>query len=165
MSPAEHSSYAQIGESYRQAIDDAVCGRKPSEAYRTIFQALLKLRMLCNHGTLEPNVVTSPSGNAEERLAVLQESPASCAYCDADVVSDCAEEDSTAGQLPGCSHTVCGGCMEGYQERPQRLNGAFEVACPICEASPKEGLVSGKRAIPRDLPISLSEDGVSTKLS
>ena len=165
LSTPEHSRYTQIGESYKQAIDDAVCGRKPSEAYRTIFQALLKLRILCNHGTLQPNDATSPIDGAGETLALLQEGSASCAYCGADVFTDGAEEDSTVGRLPGCSHAVCGGCMEQYQEHLQRLNEDFAVACPLCEASPKEELVSGKRAIPDDFPVSLSEDGVSTKLS
>lgn len=166
LSTSEHSRYLQIGDSHRQAIDDAVCGRKPAEAYRTILQALLKLRMLCNHGTLQPNDATSVTDGADETLALLQDGSAICAYCGKDIVSDGAEEDFVAGRLPACSHVVCGGCIQQYQKDPQRLNEGFGVACPLCKFSLEEvPVVSGRRAVGDNSQISLSEDGVSTKLS
>jgi SWI/SNF-related matrix-associated actin-dependent regulator of chromatin subfamily A3 len=163
LSPAEHSRYLQIGESYRQAIDDAVCGKNPSEAYRTIFQALLKLRMLCNHGTCD---ATSVNDEADDTLALLQEGSASCARCGIEVISDEAEKDFLSEQLPACSHVVCEGCIQQYQEDLQRPNEGSEAACPVCKVSLNEDFALGeKRAAIDRSQVSLSEDGVSTKLS
>lgn len=166
LSPAEHSRYSQIVESYRQAIDDAVCGRKPSEAYRTILQALLKLRMLCNHGTLLLNDATSGNDGADEDMALLQEGPPTCGYCGVEILCDGAEEDFVAHRLPACSHAVCRGCIQQYQEDLQRLKEGFEVVCSICKVSLKEDhVLSGQQAIAEGSQVSLSEGGVFTKLS
>jgi SWI/SNF-related matrix-associated actin-dependent regulator of chromatin subfamily A3 len=166
LSPAEQSRYLQIGESYRRAIDDAVCGKRPSEAYRTILQALLKLRMLCNHGTLQQVDATLAIDEADETLALFQEGTASCAYCCEDVISDGRKEDIMVGRLPACSHVVCGGCIQQYREDLERLSEGFEVACPLCKAPLNEYTVgSEKRAVEDGFQIYFSEDGVSTKLS
>ncbi|KAH0563182.1 hypothetical protein GP486_002249 [Trichoglossum hirsutum] len=166
LSPAERSHYLQIGESYRRAIDDAVCGKKPSEAYRTILQALLKLRMLCNHGTLQQNDATSAIDEADETLALLQEGTVPCVYCGEDIISDGRKEGSTVGRLLACSHVVCGGCVQQYQEDLERLSEGFEVACPLCKVPLNEDIVeSKKRVVINDSQIYFSGDGVSTKLS
>jgi hypothetical protein len=44
--------YHSTAEALKQAIDDAVCGRKAMEAYSGILQTIMELRSLCNHGTL-----------------------------------------------------------------------------------------------------------------
>ncbi|OCL05743.1 hypothetical protein AOQ84DRAFT_412772 [Glonium stellatum] len=124
LSPDEKSRYSQILASHKKAIDDSVCGRKPSDAYRTIFQALLQLRMLCNHGSFQ----TVGREGDDRALALLQEGAASCAYCNEDVISDGAKEDSVAGQLPACSHLVCQGCIQRYEEDLERLDG-FRNPC------------------------------------
>jgi SWI/SNF-related matrix-associated actin-dependent regulator of chromatin subfamily A3 len=165
-SAIEQSRYSEICESYGQAIDDVICGRQPSEAYRTILQALLKLRMLCNHGSLQPYDASSVVDRPKETLAFLRGGSAFCVYCGGDMVCDGAEEDFLASRLPACSHCVCGGCIQQYQEDLQRLSEGCEVACPLCKVSLKEDLVvSGKRAVADGSQISLSETGMSTKLS
>jgi hypothetical protein len=162
LSPAEKSRYSQILACHKKAIDDTVCGRKPSEAYRTIFQALLKLRMLCNHGSFQMD----DQDGAEKTLAILQEGTASCAYCREDVISDGAKEDFVAGQLPACSHIVCQGCIWRYEEDLERLSEGIEVACPLCKVPLKEDLErSENRSAVCDPQTSLPEDGTSTKLS
>ena len=162
LSPAEESCYSQILASHKKAIDDTICGRKPSVAYRTIFQALLKLRMLCNHGSFQAD----DQDRAEKTLAILQEGTASCAYCSEDVISDGAKEDSVAGQLPACSHIVCQGCIWRYEEDLERLSEGIEVACPLCKIPLKEDLErSENRSAIFNPQASLPEDGTSTKLS
>ena len=162
LSPAEKSRYSQILASHKKAIDDTVCGRKPSEAYRTIFQALLKLRMLCNHGTFQ----TDDHDGTDKTLAILQEGTASCAYCSEDIISDGAKEDSVAGQLPACSHVVCQGCIRQYEDDLERLNEGFEVACPLCKIPLEEDLERSKIGTAVFGPqICHLEDGTSTKLS
>jgi SWI/SNF-related matrix-associated actin-dependent regulator of chromatin subfamily A3 len=122
--------------------------------------------MLCNHGSLQPYDTTSVADSPNETLAFPQGGSAFCVYCGGDVVCDGAEEDSLASRLPACSHSVCGGCIQQYQEDLQRLSEGCEVACPLCKVSLKEDLaVSGKRAIADGSQISLSETGMSTKLS
>lgn len=162
LSPAEKSRYSQILASHKKAIDDTVCGRKSSEAYRTIFQALLKLRMLCNHGTFQ----TDDRDGTDKTLAILQEGTASCAYCSEDITSDGAKEDSVAGQLPACSHVVCQGCIRHYEEDLERLNEGFEVACPLCKVPLEEDLERSEIQTAVFGPqVCHPEDGISTKLS
>ena len=162
LSPAEKSRYSQILASHKKAINDTVCGRKPSEAYRTIFQALLKLRMLCNHGTFQ----TDDRNGSDKTLAILQEGTASCAYCSKDIISDGAREDSVAGQLPACSHVVCQGCIQQYEEDLERLNEGFKVACPLCKVPLEEDLERSEiRTAVFDPQVCHPEDGISTKLS
>jgi hypothetical protein len=135
LSHSEHSLYSQVGESYRKAIDDAVSGRsrKVPEAYRSIFQALLKLRILCNHGMLEPVRITSVIDAYDESLTPLQVYTTSCAYCDEDVIYNGVEGGSIAGRLPACSHFVCEECIQQYQEDLAMLDEGFEIACPLCK--------------------------------
>ena len=162
LSPAEKSRYSQILASHKKAIDDTVCGRKTSEAYRTIFQALLKLRMLCNHGTFQ----TDDRDGTDKTLAILQEGTASCAYCSEDIISDGAKEDSVAGQLPACSHVVCQGCIRQYEEDLERLNEGFEVSCPLCKVPLEEDVERSEiRTAAFGPQVCHPEDGISTKLS
>jgi SWI/SNF-related matrix-associated actin-dependent regulator of chromatin subfamily A3 len=53
LSPAEDMEYHRIGELSRQVIDDVISGSEPANASRGILEAILQLRILCNHGTFE----------------------------------------------------------------------------------------------------------------
>ncbi|KAH0562511.1 hypothetical protein GP486_002803 [Trichoglossum hirsutum] len=77
LSPAEQDEYANIGEAHRQAIDHAVSGHKTPEAYQGVLQALLRLRLLCNHGLLAQRLQATAAGVPEDpdvALSLLQQS-------------------------------------------------------------------------------------------
>jgi SWI/SNF-related matrix-associated actin-dependent regulator of chromatin subfamily A3 len=166
LSPAERSHYLQVGKSYRKAIDDAVCGRKLANAYRTIFQVLLKLRMICNHGTLPTEHAASLVADTDETLALLQDGPTICAYCCEDVVIDDAADGCIADRLQACSHIVCGVCVPQYHEDLERLRDGFDIACPLCK-EPLQELNLLRENVPTsgEIQPSLTSDGISTKLS
>jgi SWI/SNF-related matrix-associated actin-dependent regulator of chromatin subfamily A3 len=75
LASAEDDAYAHMGEIYRQEIDRAVSGCKTVEAYNGILQALLRFRLLCNHGTYEHHsreYGATSSSDPEEALTLLQ---------------------------------------------------------------------------------------------
>jgi SWI/SNF-related matrix-associated actin-dependent regulator of chromatin subfamily A3 len=164
LSPAEKSHYLRVGELHRKAFDDAVCGRKTADAYRTVFQVLIKLRMICNHGTLVVEDAPSLNGENDDTLAVLQDGIAICAYCGEDVITDGAMEDCAADRLQACSHIVCRACESQYHEDLERLNNGFCGACPLCKEPLQEA-----RLNPQIYPVlseaKCSPKGISTKLS
>ncbi|KAH0537607.1 hypothetical protein FGG08_005599 [Glutinoglossum americanum] len=156
LSSAEQDEYATIGEAHRQAIDDAVSGHTTAETYQGILQALLRLRLLCNHGLLaqRPQVtVTGVSEDPDVALSLLQQSDqATCAYCSCDITSIGDADDTRSGAFIECSHLLCLGCMLQTTERSK-------VWCPLCQAS-----VSGSGSSPRsgdkhqDIPIPQHEE-------
>ena len=135
LSPAEQDEYANIGEAHRQAIDDAVSGHRTSEAYQGILQALLRLRLLCNHGLLAQELQATATGVPEDpnvALSLLQQSDqAVCAYCSCDITSIGYTNDSYSGVFIACSHLLCLGCMPQDTERNK-------AQCPLCQ-----GYISG----------------------
>ena len=151
LSPVEQDEYANIGEAHRQAIDDAVSGHMTTETYRGILQALLRLRLLCNHGLLVQGPQATVTGVPEDpdvALSLLQQSDrAICAYCSCDIASIGDTNDPCSGVFIACSHLLCLGCIPQNTERNN-------VWCPLCQA-----LVSGSGSSPRivdehqDVPI------------
>ncbi|KAH8687414.1 SNF2 family N-terminal domain-containing protein [Tricladium varicosporioides] len=134
---AEDAAYASIGETYRQEIDRAVSGRKTAEAYNGILQALLRLRLLCNHGTYEqlPQKIGSvlPS-DPEEALEFLQQSDgASCAYCSCDVTVVGKPNDPQSAQLTVCSHLLCSECLPQYESDLKETIIGKKAQCPLCD--------------------------------
>jgi hypothetical protein len=131
LSSAENAAYAHIGETYRQEIDRAVSGCKTAEAYNGILQALLRLRLLCNHGTYEHHL---PESEPEEALTLLQQSDnASCAYCSCDVAVIGEPNDPQSAQLTVCSHLLCSECLPQYEADLNQTRVGKKAQCPLCE--------------------------------
>jgi SWI/SNF-related matrix-associated actin-dependent regulator of chromatin subfamily A3 len=134
---AEDAAYANIGETYRQEIDRAVSGRKTAEAYSGILQALLRLRLLCNHGTYErlSQKLSSPfPSDPEEALAFLQQSDdARCAYCSCDVTVVGKPNDPQSAEFTVCSHLLCSECLPQYEADLKETTVGKKAQCPLCE--------------------------------
>jgi len=139
LSSAERSAYNSVGECYKTAIDDAICGRKPADAYRSILQALLRLRLICNHGRIIEASPRPGRENEEEMLAFLQEGDVSCAYCSTQVGLDRPKEEMPSAKLDPCAHVVCNSCLEKYHEDLEKVKQGFEIACPNCSTPLEEG--------------------------
>jgi SWI/SNF-related matrix-associated actin-dependent regulator of chromatin subfamily A3 len=131
----ERSEYLQVGKAYRATIDDAICGRKPADAYSSILKALLKLRLICNYGKSPVTTTTSPTEDREVDLqALLQDGPATCVYCGIEIAADGSEEESLALKLPSCAHLVCFGCRETYLADLEK-----SANCPTCSVALQKG--------------------------
>jgi SWI/SNF-related matrix-associated actin-dependent regulator of chromatin subfamily A3 len=133
MAGVEDAAYAKIGETYRQEIDRAVSGRKTAEAYSGILQALLRLRLLCNHGTYEQlsqNLGSALPSDPEEALAFLEQSDdASCAYCSCDVTVIGPQ----SAEFTVCSHLLCSECLPQYEADLKETKVGKKAQCPLCE--------------------------------
>ena len=168
LSPVEREMYYSIGESSKQAIDDVVSGRKNMEAYNGILQAIMQLRLLCNHGTFEEifqrtRVAGIP--DPDEALALLEEKDdAICTICSSDVTS-VNNHGLNAGRFTTCSHLLCNVCFAQYEEDLERQMIEETSYCPICQAPITETRSIVRHEIQPDM---ISPDvlnvGLSTKL-
>jgi SWI/SNF-related matrix-associated actin-dependent regulator of chromatin subfamily A3 len=133
LSSTERSNYSRITDAYKSAIDDAVCGRKPADAHSSILRALLKLRMICNHGK-ELATNSDPSDGSEHLLEFLQDGLKLCVYCDAEIAPDRSKDELPGARLLACSHLVCRGCLNAYKEDLERIREGFDISCLKCSA-------------------------------
>jgi SNF2 family DNA or RNA helicase len=73
----ERNLYDEILQKSREEIELAVSSKNSGTAYSSILRAILRTRMLCDHGTFlntaNKNRLASPSINNENILAELQE--------------------------------------------------------------------------------------------
>ena len=112
LSLAEREEYISITEQSKVAIDDAVSRKETGKAYKSILQAILKLRLFCNHGTFKQPPVSNSEGSQppelDETLALFQQSgDTACVYCGCEIVSLDGIEDGSSGFLTVCSHLIC----------------------------------------------------------
>lgn len=138
LSPQEKKIYRRIGESSKQLIDDVVSGRKTMDAYNIVLQAIVQLRLLCNHGTFGQTTRQSEATerlNLDESLALLQQTDeAICAICSCDVTS-LNDQGLNSGRFTTCSHLLCNGCFAQYEEDVERNRNGENSYCPICQES------------------------------
>ena len=132
----ESQEYLSIGEAFRQEIDRAVSGRHRSKAYSGILQAILALRLLCNHGT-HGDIFQSLNGalpsDPDEALSLLQQSDdAVCTYCSCDVASVGKPNDPSSGVLTVCSHIFCADCLSQYKSDLDKVREGAKAQCPVC---------------------------------
>lgn len=137
LSTGEDAQYASIGETYRQAIDKAVSGQEVPEAYNSVLKAILRLRLLCNHGTYELPAEASRSASPDdqdEALTLLQQSDgAICATCACDVSSVRRLNDDESGVFTVCGHLLCRECVQEYENRLREAKQGKKFQCPLCQ--------------------------------
>jgi SWI/SNF-related matrix-associated actin-dependent regulator of chromatin subfamily A3 len=137
LASAEDAAYTLIGETYRQEIDKAVSGQKTVEAYNSILQALLRLRLLCNHGTyqhLSQTFGVALPSDTEEALMFLQQSDnACCAYCSCDITVIGKPNDPQSAEFTVCSHLICCECLPQYEADLKEARVGNKAQCPLCE--------------------------------
>jgi SNF2 family DNA or RNA helicase len=126
LSAEEHTRYQDISRAYKIAIDDAICGRKPADAYRSIFRALLDLRMLCNHGSRTMN------DEMKDYLFMSQDGSMQCAYCEGSVSDEGTSESGLAAIFATCDHVVCSQCVILAHAEAKKLESGDRVDCPQC---------------------------------
>jgi SNF2 family DNA or RNA helicase len=135
LSTSERLEYTKVSEQYKAAIDDAICGRQTASAYRSILQAILSFRLVCNHGMIRSQSTSSKHQEKIEIQALMQEASLFCVYCDAEIRLDGSEDDFPAAMLSPCSHLVCYSCHKTYIEDLKRVTKGFEVRCLNCSTA------------------------------
>jgi hypothetical protein len=156
LSSAEDEEYANIGETYRREIDKAVSGHKTAEAYCGILQAILRLRLFCNHGTYEKPLQDRNGGlpsDPDEAITLLQQSDdAICAYCSCDISSIGDQNDPESGTLTACSHILCADCVSQYMADLEKTRQGSKTQCPLCYSVTDQNFLTpkeGKRGRPK----------------
>lgn len=130
----ERAEYCRIGDEHRQAIDEALSSRKPADAYRGLFSAILRLRIFCNSGRFSTDTCDAPGQRAytaREGLSLLEQGDgAICANCSCDVSSS-EEVSLNSGTSLDCLHLLCHECVRQSQ---QPVAAGVLVSCPVCRA-------------------------------
>jgi hypothetical protein len=99
--------------------------------------AILRLRLLCNHGTLghpyQPNEVANIATNFDETLTLLQQSDqAICTYCSCEIISLSDSIATNSGTFSECKHLFCNECFIQYEEEIEKTGPGETKLCPIC---------------------------------
>lgn len=137
LSVEEEALYSRIIEDSKRAIDDSISSKSVVKAYNGVFQAILRLRLLCNHGTIHQNLNQIPfSGlavDSDRTLSLLQEgSEGICALCSCEVVLSDKIKSASVNSLPTCSHLLCSACLPQNEYDSTEYQQRCRVQCPIC---------------------------------
>ncbi|KAJ6007434.1 helicase [Penicillium herquei] len=137
MSPSETQAYNEIVERHREAMDRSVSTCNSAAASHHIFQALLKLRLLCNHGLYKR--VTLQPGNAhldpDEVFSILQlRNEAQCAICSTGIWFLAKSLLPEAGTFAQCGHLICGRCSNALNQKESPRPSSLEV-CSTCQST------------------------------
>ena len=136
LSSAEVERYNSILTTFSEIVDDAANDNKSKKSTNVAFQALNRLRLLCDRGTLEQVTVDSMGqSDAEDTLAQLREiDQANCHYCSEDIISISPSENATgSAYLTNCLRLVCMECLDEYIDLCKQLQHSEEIVCPLCE--------------------------------
>ena len=99
LSMEERKFYSQVLEDTKRNIDDCISSRSITKTYNGIFQAILRLRLLCNNGTQQFS--NSGSGFAEDEY--VEGGRPACMFCSCEIIvldSQIDDSPSTSPQNP-----------------------------------------------------------------
>ena len=175
LSKEERSIYSQTIEDTKRKIDNCVSSRSISKAYSGIFQAILRLRLICNNGTqqLSNSRLKLQDDCAED--GYVEDGKLACQFCSCEI----SVSDGLNGSSPGASprndlQMLCPACLSsndidrtGYQRQPMKQWAPTSPRVPhndFTENSihPQESVQQAFSTTPRP---NLSANGHSTKLS
>ncbi|KAH0536054.1 hypothetical protein FGG08_007035 [Glutinoglossum americanum] len=181
LSPAEQQHYTTVCGELRTAIDDAVSSKDTTKTCHGILQAILRLRLLCNHGTFErrSSLVLDGSlpSDPDEAFTLLQQSEeTTCSYCSYEAIPPAGMEGPSSYHLTVCSHLLCPECLPQYENGLKGLGRGRGYQCPICQQSiglnylattqkRQDHFMTDAKASPRSLPSNFQPHGYSSKIN
>jgi len=136
-SRAEAERYKEFGNTCRRAIDTAVSGHNVKKVHQCVLEAILRLRLFCNHGFTEAMGSEFPQGfpsDLENAYSIFQtQDITTCAYCSNDLSSLGTGHDATSPALTVCHHLLCEDCLPKYQKELETSQNESSIKeCPIC---------------------------------
>ncbi|OCL02283.1 hypothetical protein AOQ84DRAFT_369386 [Glonium stellatum] len=136
-SSAETERYKDFETICRRAIDKAISGHNVKKAHQCVLEAILRLRLFCNHGLTEAMGSEFPQGfpsDLENAYSILQtQNVTTCAYCSNDVSFISNGHDLTPPALTGCHHLLCENCVPKYRKAPEAIQNKSSIKeCPVC---------------------------------
>lgn len=118
-----------------------------SKNYFGMFQLLLQLRRLCNHGTFQKTFPKSPEDDIqfdpEQAFELLtKEGTAECHYCKVEIEELGGLEEKTYGLFTACGHLLCSNCVSCYRSS-LRESTEDALQCSLCmKRVPKNCIVT-----------------------
>jgi SNF2 family DNA or RNA helicase len=141
-----------------------------------MFQLQLQLRRLCNHGTFQNALSSSPAEDIqfdpEQAFELLQEKKMTkCTYCNVVVSGIKGIEDKRSGSFSVCGHLFCSGCVPKYEAAFRSVPGTGRQ-CPLCLRKVSENCivhygyhVNGARTILSPILFPLDVSSISSKVT
>ena len=135
LSTEEAALYSQICEKSKSDKDISISRKAVIKTYNALFQAILQLRLLCDHGMFyqkanHSNDEGSPDIRNEGFLFLQEGSGATCASCSKEIDACDTPQHMSSESTRTCPHLLCieclspqGGIMDGENSR---------IVCPIC---------------------------------
>lgn len=112
LSTEERSVYSQIVEDTKRKIDDGISSRSIAKARSGIFQAILRLRLLCNNGTQQlshPDPAIQGGSDEEE---YVEGSKLACQFCSCEIIVPDGQDDTSPGTSRQISpQLLCLACL------------------------------------------------------
>ena len=119
LSTEERGMYSQIIEDTKRKIDDFISSRSITKAYNGVFHAILRLRLLCNHGTQQISPSRTESESSFVADGVAEEGKLSCPFCSCEINIPDRQDDSSLGASPPDSIPIlCPACLSPYEIDP-----------------------------------------------
>ena len=175
LSEEERCIYSQTIKNTKRKIDDCVSSRSISKAYSGIFQAILRLRLICNNGTqqLANSGLKLQDDCAED--GYLEDGKLACQFCSCEIsVTDGLNSSSPGASPRNDLHMLCPACLSsndidrtGYQKETIERWATSSPCVPHNDftensSHPRDSVHQAFSTTPRP---KLSANGHSTKLS
>ena len=175
LSKEERSIYSQTIEDTKRKIDDCVSSRSVIKAYGGIFQAILRLRLICNNGTQQ--LANSRSKLQDDCVedGYVEDGKLACQFCSCEIsVSDGLNRRSPGTSPRNDLQMLCPACLSsndvdrtGYQRESMEQWATSSPYVPHNDfteniSHPQEGVYQAFSTTPRP---NLLANGHSTKLS
>ena len=135
---AEVEKYnATLGNFFEMMDKAATSGDiRSRKAFNIVFQALNRLRLLCNRGTIKTleSTEVGQSGSDDTLIQLQEVDRAFCHYCSSDITSiGISENAAGSAYLTDCLRLVCVECFGEYEDLCKQARRGKEFLCPLCQ--------------------------------
>ncbi len=143
LSAEENLRYSQIIDESKRSIDDSISSKALAKAYNGIFQTILRLRILCNNGTITR--LTDPKQKSDspvalavgpEKILTITEKgeKLTCAFCSYEMDIVDITKDTSSAAIEARSYVLCPACLfqnNVYMREDQSRNKEQYRACQV----------------------------------
>lgn len=177
-STKEEQQYINTREKMIRKMKQKPLHPKTMKGHLGVFQLLLQLRRLCNHGTFQKLSLDAEEFDPKQAIEVLKkEKEAKCQVCRAKITSTCGlgTPGKTTGSFTTCGHLLCLKCLPKMKLALQKIEGRDGYYnCSLCseailgeyvvidDAFAQQPRIGSKRLSPWQY---FDSSGCSTKMS
>ena len=170
-SPEEKELYSRVGKHARELLDEAISHPEKFKTYAVVLQTITRLRRICNHGTMDQELLQSLSQQStqteDDYQLDCEISPDNsiCLKCSCDIMVIGMDEGSHTGCFTTCGHLLCIDCFaewsDGIKSKTKKMG---ETSCSLCKDSESRSFIS-RVENGTNFPEPMDIDRCSTKIS